>query len=80
VPPHWHVLKRFNEQGRNVTGNKGMSFLSAIFPDEPNAKESKISKDAIAAAMTRLFAANKIRIDSYGPPSKERNKIAEVGS
>jgi RecA-family ATPase len=73
------LLRRFADEGRNVTDKKGTSFAPAIFADEPEAKKAKVTNKALADAMRRLFAANKIRVVTEGPASKQRTRIVEVG-
>jgi RecA-family ATPase len=72
------LLRRFSKQGRNVTDKKGTSYAPAIFADEPEAKREKIKNKALADAMARLFAAEKLEVVPHGPRSKERTKIVEV--
>src|SRR5262249_16767209 len=72
------LLRRHASQGRNVTDKKGTSYAPAIFAAEPEAKKAKITNKALTEAMTRLFAANKIRIVTEGPASKQRTKIVEA--
>ena len=73
-----NLLRRFKEQGRNVTDKKGTSYAPAIFVDAPEARAGKVSKEAFKNAMTRLFDTNRIRVDTEGPPSRQRSKISEV--
>src|SRR5262249_10296861 len=72
------LLRRHTDQGRNVTDKKGTSYAPAIFANEPEARESKTMSKMLAEAMTRLFAANKIKVVTEGPASKPRTKIVEV--
>jgi RecA-family ATPase len=72
------LLRRLTEQGRNVSDKKGTSYAPAIFAAEPEAKEGKATKDLLAAAMVRLFAADKIAVAWEGRPSKQRSRIVEA--
>jgi RecA-family ATPase len=74
------LLRRFTEQGRNVSDRPSVSYAPARFAEHPEAKARKITKADFAEAMTRLFAADKIKIATEGPPSHPRNKIVEVES
>jgi hypothetical protein len=73
------LLRRFTEQGRNVSENKSSTYAPAVFADEREAKEAKATKRVLAEAMARLFVANKVRAVPFGPPSRMRSRIVEVG-
>ena len=60
----------------NVSNKSGVSFAPALFAKEPEAVAAKISKEALANAMRRLFAANKLHMEQYGYPSRETYRIA----
>jgi hypothetical protein len=62
------LLERFNAQERYVNDKAGRSFAPALFAKEPEA--AKVRKDALAAAMRRLFVANKIHLEPYGYQSR----------
>jgi RecA-family ATPase len=70
-----NLLGRFDRQGRNVSDKVGPSFAPNEFADEPEAKAAGIKKDELARAMRRLFAANRIRIETYGRPSRQCRRI-----
>jgi RecA-family ATPase len=72
------ILQRLTKQGRNVSERKGTSYAPAIFEGEPEAKTVKVTRKQFAEAMTRLFAANKIKIVTEGPPSHRRSRLVEV--
>jgi RecA-family ATPase len=72
------LLRRFTKEGRNVSDNKSPTYAPAKFADEPEAKKAKMTSKALADAMLRLFAAGKIRVDPFGPPSRERRRIVET--
>jgi RecA-family ATPase len=72
------LLRRFATQGRNVTDKKGTSYAPAIFADEPEAKAAKATNKALAGAMRRLFASNKIRLVNEGPASRQRTRLMEM--
>jgi RecA-family ATPase len=74
------ILRRFAEQGRNVSDKLSSSYAPSVFADEPEAKAAKASKKALTEAMARLFAARKIRVVTFGSPSKMRSKIVEAGA
>src|SRR5262249_39948368 len=70
------LLQRFAMVGRNVSDRKSPSYAPAAFEREPEAKAAKVSRNQLAEAMTRLFAANKSKIVTEGPPSHSRNRMA----
>lgn len=71
------LLRRFTDQGRNVTDKRGTSYAPAMFAAEAEAKKDKTTAKDLGQAMSRLFAANKITVRSYGPPSRCRTRIVE---
>jgi RecA-family ATPase len=64
------LLKRFNAQGRNAGVRKGTSYAPALFAEEPD--NQRLGKAQFAAAMTRLLAAEKIRIGGPKPLFQSR--------
>jgi RecA-family ATPase len=72
------LLRRLTDQGRNVSDKASSSYAPTVFAADPEAKEAKADKKALAEAMARLFAAGKIRVVSFGPASKMRSKIVET--
>jgi RecA-family ATPase len=68
------MLERFTHEGRPVS-EKGRStnYAPAAFANEMDA--NFIDKDKFAAAMRRLFAAEKIHVEAYGPPSRGWTKL-----
>jgi RecA-family ATPase len=68
------LLAQFEGQGRNVSDKPtAPSFAPAMFCREPAAKGMR--KDALAGAMRRLFAANRIHVGHYGRPSRLSSKL-----
>src|SRR5262252_1623753 len=62
------LLDRWKGQGRNVSDKlKANSYAPGCFVKEPEAKADHVDKPELAEAMERLFRANKIRCESYGP-------------
>ena len=72
------LLRRFTKEGRNVSNKASSTYAPTEFEKEPEAKERKASKDALADAMRRLFAADRIKVVTEGPPSRPRTRIVEV--
>jgi RecA-family ATPase len=75
------LLRRFNEQGRDVSHKKGPSYAPAQFANEEAAKKLAATdakrRKALQNAMNRLFEAKKIKVENYGRPSRPYNKIVE---
>jgi RecA-family ATPase len=72
------LLRRFANEGRNVSDKKGPNYAPTEFAAEPEAKKIKVTNKTFADAMRRLFAAGKIRNLSEGPPSRIRTRIVET--
>ena len=70
------LLARFSRNGRNVSDTKGTSYAPALFAQEQEAVAANIRKEAFADAMRRLFAADKIHVEGYGPPSNRHKRLA----
>ncbi|MDF0523166.1 AAA family ATPase [Bradyrhizobium yuanmingense] len=73
-----NLLDRFTRGGRNVTDKKGTSYAPALFAKETEAKAVNLNSKALEGAMRRLFAENRIRVVTDGPPSKPRSKLVAV--
>jgi RecA-family ATPase len=76
------LLRRFTEQGRKVSPNPSKTYAPTVFMDEPEAKKRKrkVTKDQLAEAMRRLFAAQKIGVTATGPASRRYDFIIERGA
>ena len=72
------LLRRFTDQGRNVSDKKSPTHAPTLFAEEPDAKAAKANKKDLAEAMTRLFAANRLRVVTVGSASRTRSRIVEV--
>jgi RecA-family ATPase len=69
------LLGRFNRQGRNVGDKRGHSYAPAHFAKEQEAKAGNLRSSDLADAMLRLFAENKIHLESYGRPSRQASRL-----
>jgi RecA-family ATPase len=74
------ILTRFNTHDRNVNDRNGPAYAPALFAKEPEATTARISKDALADAMRRLFAANRIHIETGGRPSRPSYRLVPVST
>jgi RecA-family ATPase len=73
------LLRRLAEQGRNVSPSRSPTYAPSVFASQKEAKEAKIKVKAFTEAMERLLAAEKILVVKEGPPSRQRERIAEAG-
>jgi RecA-family ATPase len=70
------LLEKLQEQGRNVSHHKSAnSYAPPVFARDPDAKASGIRKPALVEAMDKLFAAKRIKVESYGRPSNPHTKL-----
>jgi RecA-family ATPase len=71
-----NLLDQFNRQGRNTSAKPAApTYAPTLFAKEKQAKERGIRKANLEAAMRDLFAANKICLESYGPPSRGTSRL-----
>jgi hypothetical protein len=72
------LLGCFQAQGRRVSDRRtAHNYAPTMFAADPKAKSNNTRKDAFIAAMSRLFAANKIRAESYGPPHRGWSELVQ---
>ena len=67
------LLQAFEDQGRSVSPNPSNNYAPMIF--EREAEADGVSKAALARAMSKLLKADRIHIETFGPPSKKRSKL-----
>jgi len=71
------ALRRLSAQKQNVSPGK-TSTSSAAKMMKGSVETKTISKDELVVAQQRLLDARKIKIEPYGPPSKDRTRLAIV--
>jgi len=69
------LLARFNNQDRNVNDKTGPTFAPTLFAQEAEAKAARVGKKALADAMRRLFASNRVHLETYGKPSRQFKRL-----
>jgi RecA-family ATPase/5S rRNA maturation endonuclease (ribonuclease M5) len=69
------LLERFNGQCRYVNDKGGRAYAPALFAKEPQA--AGISNEMLAAAMRRLFTANKIHLEAFGYKSRGAFRLVQ---
>jgi RecA-family ATPase len=71
------LLRRLAGQNRNVSATKtSPNFAPTTFSAEPDAKALGLRKTDFMSAMTRLFSADKIYVESYGRPSRPASRLS----
>lgn len=70
---------QFSQQGRNISAKQNApTYAPTEFAKEPKAKKLGIRKADFEAAMRRLLATGKIRVEAYGPPSRGWTRLVIV--
>jgi len=68
------LLDQFDRQGRHVSDKPtAPSYAPTLFSRDPGANGT--GKNRMTAAMSRLFASNRIHVGNYGRPSRPYSKI-----
>lgn len=71
-----NLLNRFNNQNRNVSDKPNANnYAPVVFAQEKQARDAGVKKSAFETAMRNLFAADKIRLEKYGPPSHPMTRL-----
>ncbi len=70
-------LACYAQQGRNLSDKSSAhNFAPKKLSEERGRGGKRVNKAVIKASMERLFAANKIHVEPYGPPSKGLSRLA----
>ena len=69
------LLRRFCEQGRNLSDKPKAAYAPREFMGEPETKEQQFRLGEMEDAMRRLFTAGQIRMENYGRPSRPYGKM-----
>jgi len=72
------LLEQRNAQGRWVTPSKAAGFAPKELAAMPGAEG--FTAAALAHAMERLLAANLVMVETFGPPSKQRQRLVVTPS
>ncbi|MDB5541653.1 MAG: ATPase [Devosia sp.] len=70
------LLAAFGAEGRHVSANPSPSYAPAMFARDPRAEG--INRRGFRDAMSRLFAARRIKVEMTGPPSRPRSRLVVV--
>jgi RecA-family ATPase len=70
------LLTRFGREGRNASEKlNSPNYAPTLFAREAEAKKIRLRREELRDAMSRLFAANKIRVENYGRPSQPHTRL-----
>ncbi|WP_197057521.1 AAA family ATPase [Aureimonas altamirensis] len=69
-------LSEINRTGRRVSSSRSVTYAPSVIAGMPGA--TSLSKKTLEESMKRLFADEKIRVISEGPPSKSRERLVVV--
>jgi RecA-family ATPase len=70
------LLKRFSAAGRNVShSTSSPNYAPKVFAEEAEAKAAHLHRADLKEAMQRLFAGEKIVVETYGKPSNPHQRI-----
>jgi RecA-family ATPase len=70
------LIGKLTRQGRIVSHKKNANnYAPNVFANEADAKAANIRRPMLERAMARLFEANKIIAQTYGPPSRQSSKL-----
>jgi RecA-family ATPase len=71
------ILTRFQRSDRNVSHQPtSPNYAPTVFAEEPEAQARRCRKAALKGAMSTLFVANRIHVDTYGRPARPAQRIA----
>jgi hypothetical protein len=73
------LLQRFTTENRHVSDKASSIYAPTLFAREDAARKAAITKDDLAKAMRRLFAAGRIWNEPYGKPSRPSYRLAMKG-
>lgn len=71
------ILARFHASARTVTDHPTApsNYAPRVFAKEPEGLAAHLTKADLEAAMARLFQSNRIRIHTWGPPSRQHRGV-----
>ena len=69
------MLDKYTQQGRLVSANKSSTYAPKVFADD---KGCGFKSAELKDAMDRLLEQKEIRAELYGPPSRQRTKLARA--
>jgi hypothetical protein len=73
------ILDRFARNGKYVS-DQGPRPAYTVFSEEPEAKRAKVGPAQLKEALKRLFAAEILRMEHYGPPTRRSHRIVRAAA
>jgi RecA-family ATPase len=70
------LLHKLTSQNQDLSPSPSKTYASSVFAKQPEA--AGIESHEFALAQQRLLDAGKVRIETFGPPSKERKRLVPV--
>jgi len=70
------LLDAYTAQGRHLSDKSGANYAPHLFAN--NQLSNGMDKSALVDAMNRLFAAGTIKVEPFGPPSRQVSKIVRT--
>lgn len=70
------MLDAYNDRGRHLSDKSSANYAPKIFSDDP--ETAGISKKQFKDAMNRLFTADRIKVEEFGPPSRRQHRIVRA--
>ncbi len=67
------LLGKYNFQQRSVSASTGHGYAPKVF--EAEARQQGVTKRALTDAMNRLLETGRIRVETYGPPSRRARRL-----
>jgi RecA-family ATPase len=67
------LLAAFEAQGRDVSPNLSNSYAPSVFEKHPQAEG--VTRRQFIAAMERLLASERVRVETSGPPSRRHKRL-----
>ena len=67
------LLAGFESEDRDVSPNRGPTYAPTEFAKHPDV--DGVAKRALEIAMAQLLKAGRIRVETFGPPSKQRKRL-----
>ncbi|MGY4154318.1 MULTISPECIES: hypothetical protein [Bradyrhizobium] len=75
------LLRRFEAEGRNVSDKaSARNYAPTAFAGEQEAKEIRVKKPDLEQAMRDALKAGRIRVESYGRPSRPNSRLVLTGA
>jgi hypothetical protein len=70
------LLRQFSQQGQNVTSIPCSTFAPKLFA--AHSKAEGLGKAHLTVAMQELLDRGNIKIETFGPPSRQRSRLVCV--